>query len=240
MKKLLFLLLGWVALMVVSCKDTSGDFVANQLTYNQMENAFSDCLSLATEYAVERLCPEDEIGYALGYGFYDYESQNYRILMPSSAHVIVDSMTVHGQGALIDSMVLHINRAAEASGSAIGSAFSSARRNLSYTNHQALVSTSNSSALTSYFKTQCRTQIIQSLQTPIQMMLAEKGVATDWNNILSIYYTYNSQPVSIDLNGYVTEKIVDGILTEMAKAERLVRTDETWRTTENLKLVFGN
>lgn len=240
MKKLLFLLLGLVALTMVSCKDTSGNYVANLLTYTQMENAFSDCLSLATETAVEYLCPEDELDYALGYGFYNYENHNYRITLPASARAIVDSLTAHGQAALIDSMVLHINRAAEASGNAIGNAFSTARGNLSYTNHQALVSTSNTSALTNYFKTQCGNQIKQSLLTPIQMKLNEKGVTADWNQILSVYYTYNPQPVSIDLNGHVTEKIVDGIFAEMAKAEKLIRTDATWQLTESLELVFGN
>ncbi len=240
MKKLLFLLLGLVALTMVSCKDTSGNYVANLLTYTQMENAFSDCLSLATETAVEYLCPEDELDYALGYGFYNYENHNYRITLPASVRAIVDSLTAHGQAALIDSMVLHINRAAEASGNAIGNAFSTARGNLSYTNHQALVSTSNTSALTNYFKTQCGNQIKQSLLTPIQMKLNEKGVTADWNQILSVYYTYNPQPVSIDLNGHVTEKIVDGIFAEMAKAEKLIRTDATWQLTESLELVFGN
>ena len=76
--------------------------------------------------------------------------------------------------------------------------------------------------------------------TPIQMKMNEKGVAADWNNILYIYYTYNQQPVSIDLNGYITEKIMDGIFAEMAEAEKLVRTDASWQTTENLELVFGN
>lgn len=240
MKKLLFLLLGLVALTMVSCKDTSGNYVANLLTYTQMENAFSDCLSLATETAVEYLCPEDELDYALGYGFYNYENHNYRIILPASVRAIVDSLTAHGQAALIDSMVLHINRAAEASGNAIGNAFSTARGNLSYTNHQALVSTSNTSALTNYFKTQCGNQIKQSLLTPVQMKLNEKGVTADWNQILSVYYTYNPQPVSIDLNGHVTEKIVDGIFAEMAKAEKLIRTDATWQLTESLELVFGN
>lgn len=240
MKKLLFLLLGLVALTMVSCKDTSGNYVANLLTFTQMENAFSDCLSLATETAVEYLCPEDELDYALGYGFYNYENHNYRITLPASARTIVDSLTAHGQAALIDSMVLHINRAAEASGNAIGNAFSTARGNLSYTNHQALVSTSNTSALTNYFKTQCGNQIKQSLLTPVQMKLNEKGVTADWNQILSVYYTYNPQPVSIDLNGHVTEKIVDGIFAEMAKAEKLIRTDATWQLTESLELVFGN
>ena len=240
MKKLLFLLLGLGVLVMVSCKDTSGNYVANLLTYTQMENAFNDCLSQATETAVEYLCPEDELDYALGYGFYDYQSHVYRITMPTSARAIVDSLTAHGQGALIDTMVLHINRAAEASGSAIGNEFSSARSNLTYVNHQSLVNTSNTSAITNYFKTQCYNQIRQSLITPVQMKLNEKGVSAEWNNILSLYYTYNPQPVSLDLYGHIVDKMLDGVFTEMGKAEKLIRTDATWQTTESLQLVFGN
>ena len=239
MKKFQFLLLGLMAFMMVSCEDTSGDFIANQLTYTQMENAFSDCLSLSTTKAVEYLCPENELGYALGYGFYEYESQAYRITLPNTARAIVDSLTVHGKGALIGTMVLHINRAAEASGSAIGKAFSDARSGLTYTNHQSMVTTSNTRALTSYFKTQCYNQIRQSLQTPVQLKLNEKGVQAEWNQILSEYYTYNPQPVSLDLYGHIVDKMLEGIFTEMGKAETLIRTDATWQTTENLVLVFG-
>lgn len=240
MKKLQFLLLGLLAVVLVSCEDTSGKYIAKQLTYTQMENAFNDCLKLATETAVECLCPEDELGYALGFGFYDYDDEAYRITLPTAARAIVDSLTAHGQGALIDTMVLHINRAAEASGTAIGNAFSAARGSLTYTNHQALVSTSNTSALTSYFKTQCANEIHQSLMTPVRMKLNEKGVPEEWDNILSVYYTYNPQPVSIDLYSYIVDKMLDGIFTEMGYAEELIRTDATWQTTENLQLVFGN
>ena len=240
MKKLQFLLLGLIAIVMVSCNDTSGKYVTKQLTYTQMENAFNDCLELATETAVECLCPENELGYVLGYGFYDYESQAYRITLPTSARAIVDSLTAHGQGNLIDTLVLHINRAAEASGSAIGSAFSSARSSLTYTNHQTMVSTSNTSALTEYFKTQCATQIHQSLMTPVRMKLNEKGVPEEWDNILSVYYTYNPQPVSIDIYSYIVDEMLDGIFTEMGYAEESIRTDPTWQITENLELVFGN
>lgn len=240
MKKLQFLLLGFLAFVMVSCEDSSGKFAAKQLTYTQMENAFSDCLSVSTTMAVECLCPEDELDYVLGYGFYEYENQVYRITMPNTARAIVDSLTAHGKGALIDTMVLHINRAAEASGIAIGSAFSAARSSLTYTSHQTLVSTSNTTALTSYFKTQCYSQIHQSLLTPVQMKLSEKGVQDEWNNILMEYYTYNPQPVSIDLYAHIVDKMMEGVFTEMGKMEELIRTDPTWRVTDNLQLVFGN
>jgi hypothetical protein len=130
--------------------------------------------------------------------------------------------------------------AAEASGVAIGSAYSSARASLTYTDHQGLVSTSNTRALTEYFKTQCSTQIHQSLMTPVRMKLTENGVPEEWDNILSVYYTYNSQPVSIDIYSYIVDEMMDGIFAEMGEAEELIRTDPTLQITESLKLVFGN
>ena len=72
------------------------------------------------------------------------------------------------------------------------------------------------------------------------MKLNEKGVSAEWNNILSLYYTYNPQPVSLDLYGHIVDKMLDGVFTEMGKAEKLIRTDATWQTTESLQLVFGN
>ncbi len=239
MKKLFFVLLGVIALVSVSCKDTSGKYATQLLTYSQMETAFTDCLSLATVYAVGCLCPEDELDYALGYGFYEYDDESYRINLPPSARGIVDSLTAHGQGALIDTMVLHINRAAEASGNAITNAFSSALDDLTYVNHQSYMNTSTSDALTKYFKTQCGSQISQSLLAPVQVKLNEKGVMAEWNNILAIYYTYNPQPVSIDLNSYVTNKIVDAVFSEMGVAEGLIRSDASWQSTDMLALVFG-
>jgi hypothetical protein len=239
MKKLIFVLLGVIALVSNSCDDKSGKYATQLFTYSQMESAFTDCLSIAIDYAVECLCPEDELDYALGYGFYEYEDESYRIYLPLAARGIVDSLTAHGQGALIDTMVLHINRAAEASGSAITNAFSSALDGLTYVNHQSYMNTSTSDALTQYFKTQCGVQISQSLLAPVQVKLNEKGVMTEWNQILAIYYTYNPQPVSIDLNSYVTNQIVDAVFSEMGVAEGYIRSDDSWQTTDILALIFG-
>jgi hypothetical protein len=203
-----------------------------------MEDAFDACLALSTAYAVGHLCPEDELDYAMGYGFYEYDSQNYRITLPAAARAIIDSLNAHGEGALIDSMVLHINRAAEASGNIITNAYASALESLEYTNHQSFINTSSTDALSRYFKTQCGSQIRQSLLTPVQIKLNEKGVQSDWDNILNKYYTYNPQAVSIDLYGYVTDKIIDGIFKEMGKGEGLIRSDETYQEMDILALVF--
>lgn len=238
MRKLHFFLLGLLALTFVSCKDTSGDYATDLLTISQMEEAFDYCLTLSTAYAVDILCPENEMDYAMNYGFYEYENQRYRITLPASAQAIADTLTAHGQAALIDSLVLHINRAAEASGNDITNAFLSALNSLEYVNHQGLLNTTSTDALSRYFKTQCGSQIHQSLQTPIQMKLNEKGVQSEWNNILNQYYVYNPQAVSIDLYGHIVDKIIDGVFTEMGKMEGLIRQDESYQVSDILILVF--
>jgi len=44
---------------------------------------------------------------------------------------------------------------------------------------------------------------------------------------------------TVDLDGYVTEKALDGLFTTVAKEERLIRETPSARTTELLKSVFG-
>ena len=238
MRKLHFFLLGLLALTFVSCKDTSGDYATDLLTISQMEEAFDYCLTLSTAYAVDNLCPENEMDYAMNHGFYEYENQRYRITLPASAQAISDTLTAHGQAALIDSLVLHINRAAEASGNDITSAFLSALNSLEYVNHQGLLNTTSTDALSRYFKTQCGSQIHQSLQTPIQMKLNEKGVQSEWDDILNQYYLYNPQAVSIDFYGHIVDKIIDGVFAEMGKMEGLIRQDESYQVSDILILVF--
>ena len=70
--------------------------------------------------------------------------------------------------------------------------------------------------------------------------MSERGIPTEWNNILQIYYSYNPQPVSIDLTSSITSQMLNGIYAEMAKMEELIRTNEAYRTTDDLELVFGN
>ncbi|MCQ2271576.1 MAG: DUF4197 domain-containing protein [Bacteroidales bacterium] len=243
MKKNHLLLIVFVALFFVSCEDNSGKYVKRHLTTTEMENAFEDCLLESIDYAIDNLCPEDTESYNQGYGFYQYPDtakHPYRITLPSSAKVIIDSLTVHGQSELIDNLILHINRAAESCESSLTSAFSSAIRNIRYSNPQSLLSTSSSNAITKYFMTQCGTSLQSSFQTPLQIKMSERGIPTEWNNILQIYYSYNPQPVSIDLTSSITSQMLNGIYAEMAKMEELIRTNEAYRTTDDLELVFGN
>lgn len=242
MKKIHLLLLGLVALFFASCEDNSGKFVKRYLTTSEMEGAFDDCLEQSYDYAIDNLCPENAERYSQGYGFYQYPDSThpYRINLTLSAKRILDTLAAHGQSALTDSLILHINRAAESCGSALTLAFSSALLNIEYANHQTLVTTSSTDALTSYFIMYCGTSLQTALQTPVQIKLVEFGVLAEWNNILQIYYTYNPQPVSIDLTSSVTSQMLDGIYSEMAKMEQLVRTNESYRTTDDMALVFGN
>ena len=48
------------------------------------------------------------------------------------------------------------------------------------------------------------------------------------------------QPDAADLDGYVTDKAVDGLFTVIAEQEKQIRENPVARTTDLLKKVFGS
>jgi hypothetical protein len=50
----------------------------------------------------------------------------------------------------------------------------------------------------------------------------------------------NSQPASLDLDEYVTEKTLDGLFLKLAAEEKAIRENPLARSTDLLKTVFAN
>ena len=61
------------------------------------------------------------------------------------------------------------------------------------------------------------------------------GQASDAYN--SLPFTDSSQ--LMDLDGYVTDRALDGLFTVLAQEEKKIRDDPAARTTELLRKVFG-
>lgn len=236
MKKLQLILLAVVAVLFTSCNDTSGKYVTKLLTNTQIEVAFSDCLELSTEYAVGNLCPANSFDQSLGYGFSTYKDGKYRIEWPTE---LLDMKVVLGND-LIDTMMAHVNRVAETCGEDITSACGAARNSISYANPQALLSSSSSNALTEYFVANKKSEIAESLLSPVRVKLNAAGVMSEWDQLVDHYCEVAQQHVYFNLPQYVTNEMMKGIYSEMAEYEGLVRGFEEYRLTDELSIVFGN
>lgn len=232
MKAYKFLLLVVATVLFVSCEDRSGKYVKYIYTDAELKNAYNSCLTLATDTALAHLCVTD--------GFYMYDNQSYRITLPSEMNFISDTLRAHGQGALIDTFVLHINRAAELGGDNFRKAFVSSINSLTYVNPNSFLSTNDLTALTSYLSKNAYNTLYDNVLNTMILRMNSIGIPVDWSAIVQAYEQYAPGTV-VTCNFYEnsSKQVLDGLLIELGKEETLIRTDKSHRVTEYTKLVFN-
>lgn len=223
MKKLKILSIFVLAIaLFCSCEDNTGTYVGRIFTNNEMETAFHTCLTASADSAISHLCSSD--------GFYNFNDGAYRIDYSSLQHSVFDTLMNHQLGYLSDSLILCTNRLAESCNAQVSSAFKSAIKSMTYTDHESLMN-GGDHAITDYFELYKRRDLEDSLKSPVGIRLNIYGVNTAWASVVNAYNNYNSTPINIDLQGYIIDKMLDGIFEEMRIEEYNIRTDSAHRVT---------
>lgn len=231
MKKLNIILgmILFAAVAFFSCKDESGEFVEQLYTNSQKEKAIKGCLRASADSALNHLCVAD--------GFYNYNNAAYRIDYSPLQNSLFDTLVRHGYGNLADSLILHTNRLAENCKAQLAPLFTSAIDTLEIFDYDALIQ-GDVTAITKYFETYKYQFLRSAFQTPVSIRLNLFGVTQIWNEMIHLYAQYTSAPLNFDVQNYVAEKMLDGLLQEMRVEEELIRTDSTHRS-ESMEL-FGD
>jgi len=222
MKKLriLFGMVALAAVMFTSCKDESGLYVEQLYTNAQMETAIKTCLRTSADSAVNHLCVPN--------GYYNYNEAAYRIDYASLQSSLFDTLRNHNYGDLGDSLIVFTNRLAENCGGQVLPALKAAIDSLKITDYQTLVD--GDMTITHYFELYKYSTVKSAMQSPVSIRMSLFGVSETWNEMLQKYYQYTNVPLNFDLQNYIVEKMLDGILKEMAIEEENIRTDPEHRT----------
>ena len=222
MKKLSIILgmILFAAVALFSCKDESGDFVEQLYTNSQKEKAIKDCLRTSADSALNHLCVVD--------GFYNYNDATYRIDYSPLQNSLFDTLDRHGYGDLADSLILYTNRLAENCKAQVAPLFATAIDSLEIFDYDALIH-GDEDAITKYFETYKYRYLNSAFQTPVSIRMSLFGVTPVWNEMIQHYSQYSASPLNFDIQEYVVEKMLDGLLQEMAVEEALIRTDSTHR-----------
>lgn len=231
MKKINLLVISIILLSFLSCKDTTEDYVRSYFTDTQLSSVIKECLNLSVDTANAHLSVPD--------GFYLYNKEKYRITLPSSASTLISVLTDHDEQELLDTLVLRINRAAEISGDQIKRQFATAISASTFTNPDALLR-DTIHAMTTYFQNTKTLSLISALRNHIEQNLNSTRATTAWQEALTIYQQHESQPLSIDLTGSVTQQVIENIMAEMAIEESYIRTDTTHQISNLMRNVFLN
>ena len=218
-------------MIMVSCKDDSGDFIEQYYTNAELTSALRACLTTSKDTALNILCVAD--------GF--NANENYRIVLPDNAEfrALIETLAAQNKSELADTLVNQLNRACEQSGNTVSALFNSTISSLTFPDPSSLVYSSSTDAATSFFKTNCGTSLQNSTASTLTEQMQSTGASATWADIQSAYYSSTSTFFNYDIASYTATGFLNAIYTEMAKEEKRIRTDTTHASSSSLA-VFRN
>ncbi len=169
-----------------------------------------------------------------------YFDSPYKILIPDEAKVIIDKVkVVPGFQDVEKQLIDKMNKAAELAAKEATPIFVDAIKSLSIKDATNILMGKNDAA-TRYLETETRPKLYGSFLPVIQSALDEVNARTYWTSVIN---AYNSIPfvkkVNPELDDYVNNKALDGLFGLIQVKEEKIRTDQSQRTTDLLKKVFG-
>lgn len=96
-------------------------------------------------------------------------------------------------------------------------------------------------AATRYFREQSEASLTRAILPIVEDATAKTGVTAAYKKLTGGVALLGqlSDSDSLDIDGYVTRKALDGLFLKLAEEEKLIRQDPLARSTELLKKVFG-
>lgn len=162
------------------------------------------------------------------------------IPFPEEAQVIKERLSQLGMTQQITNFETSLNRAAEEAAKTAAPIFLNAVSNMSISDGFAILN-GNDTAATHFLREKTYASLKQSFLPTVTDAINKVQVTSYWSPLIS---TYNKIPgvekMNPNLNDYVTNKAINGLMLMIAKEETNIRKDPAARVTEILKKVFGS
>jgi hypothetical protein len=214
--------------------------VAASLTESQIDSGLKQALSIGAERAVEVL------GRSGGF----LNDGSVRIPMPGVLDTVGKGLRAAGQGQYVDQFETTMNRAAE---QAIPATLEIVKKTVSEMTLEDVrgILAGGDDAATRFLRDRAGDSLAQAIRPIVSEATTQAGAT-------SAYKALSAQadgmlgglgglgslgglvsPQTLDLDGYVTEKTLDGLFLKLAAEEKAIRENPMARSTDLLKTVFG-
>lgn len=164
-----------------------------------------------------------------------------RIPMPENLQKIEKALRAVGQGQMADEFVATINHAAEQAVPQAAEVFGNAIKAMTVDDARAILTGPKDSA-TQYFRKTSEAQLREKFLPIVKGATEKTGVTVAYKNLIG-----KAGPAATllgkdagDLDGYVTQKSLDGLFHMIAIEEVRIRENPVARTTALLQKVFGS
>lgn len=168
-----------------------------------------------------------------------------KIPMPPGLDQVEKALRAVKQDALADQFVATMNHAAEKSMPAAIDIFTDAIKKMTLKDAHAILKGSDDAA-TQYFRNTSSEALMKSMRPIITNSTAEVGLTGAYKTLTDQlkkqvgFLAALIDKNSIDLDGYITQKALDGLFLKLAEEEKRIRQNPMARGTELLQKVFGS
>ena len=162
-----------------------------------------------------------------------------KILMPEKLQTVEQGLRIVGYGPQVDQFVLSMNRAAEQAAPAAKQIFVDAITSMSFDDAKKILAGSDTAA-TEFFKTKTTDKLTAAFKPVVDKTMAQTGVVQQYHALIGRFDAIPfAKSQTFDIDGYVTNKALDGLFHVVGEQEKLIRTNPAARTTELLREVFA-
>lgn len=172
-------------------------------------------------------------------GFLD--NSKVRIPLPKNLQKTEKTLRAVGQGKRVDEFIEAMNHAAEEAVPVAADIFLDSVKQMSFTDARNILFSGRDDEATQFFRRTSENRLSDEFRPIVERFTAKVGVTQKYKAMVG-KYGFMGKIVgqdATDLDGYITEKALDGLFLMMAEEEREIRRNPVRRTTSLLRRVFG-
>ncbi len=189
-----------------------------------------EALSIGTGNAVV------DVSQAGGY----FKNQAIKILLPQEIQKTGEMLRKFGFGGVVDDFEHSMNTAAEQAAPKAKAIFISAITQMSFDDARQILNGPDTAA-TDYLRAKTSSDIAGLFRPIVTDNMNQVGVTRSYKKMVEpLKMLPIDSPLPVDLDGYVTEKALNGLFVMVADEEKKIRLNPAARVTDLLKDVFGN
>ena len=146
-----------------------------------------------------------------------------------------------GQGRRVDEFVEAMNHAAEEAVPVAADIFFDSVKQMTFSDARNILFSGQTDAATEFFRRTSEDRLRDEFRPIVERFTEKVGVTQKYKAMVGKYGFMGKivgQDAS-DIDGYITEKALDGLFLLIAEEEREIRRDPVRRTTSLLRRVFG-
>lgn len=161
----------------------------------------------------------------------------WKIPLPEEVKTVESAMRTLGFGSKVDMAVKALNEGAEMATKEARDIFVTAIREMSIQDAMGILRGGNSSA-TNYLKSSSTDALVAKFRPVIEQSLEKVDALKYWEDVMTGYNLVSTNKINPDLAGYVTDRAITALFSEVEKQENAIRQDPIQRSSELLKKVF--